>query len=32
LAAVEAANYDLDKTVIARATMVAFGPSFQRAG
>lgn len=28
----EAAFFDLDKTVIARASMVAFGPSFQRAG
>ncbi len=27
-----AAFFDLDKTVIARASMVAFGPSFQRAG
>ena len=32
LDAVEAAFFDLDKTVIARASMVAFGPSFQRAG
>jgi len=30
--AVRAAFFDLDKTVIARASMVAFGPSFQRAG
>ncbi len=29
---VKAAFFDLDKTVIARASMVAFGPSFQRAG
>ncbi|HET8931181.1 MAG TPA: HAD-IB family hydrolase [Acidimicrobiales bacterium] len=28
----QAAFFDLDKTVIARASMVAFGPSFQRAG
>ncbi len=28
----EAAFFDLDKTVIARASMVAFGPSFHRAG
>ena len=28
----KAAFFDLDKTVIARASMVAFGPSFQRAG
>ena len=28
----EAAFFDLDKTVIARASMVAFGPSFRRAG
>lgn len=32
LTLVEAAFFDLDKTVIARASMVAFGPSFQRAG
>ena len=31
-AVVQAAFFDLDKTVIARASMVAFGPSFQRAG
>ncbi len=29
---VQAAFFDLDKTVIARASMVAFGPSFRRAG
>lgn len=28
----KAAFFDLDKTVIARASMVAFGPSFRRAG
>ena len=32
LSYVEAAFFDLDKTVIARASMVAFGPSFRRAG
>ena len=29
---VEAAFFDLDKTVIAKASMVAFGRPFQRAG
>jgi HAD superfamily hydrolase (TIGR01490 family) len=32
VARVEAAFFDLDKTVIARASMVAFGAPFQRAG
>lgn len=32
VAAMEAAFFDLDKTVIARASMVAFGRPFQRAG
>ncbi len=32
LVTVEAAFFDLDKTVIARASMVAFAPSLQRAG
>lgn len=32
LAFVEAAFFDLDKTVIARASMVAFGPTFHREG
>lgn len=32
MASLEAAFFDLDKTVIARASMVAFGAPFQRAG
>jgi len=32
LKGVEAAFFDLDKTVIARASMIAFGKSFRQAG